>query len=261
MAHKVYEFDRAIVRRPASSVTAGLRAVDRGSPTLAGVTREHDAYVAALREADLEVDVLEPLEEFPDSIFVEDPALVFSAGAIVLRPGTPSRADEAQTLEPVLRRHFERVLRLPQGHVDGGDVLRIPGMVLIGLSARTTREGAQALIGCLAELGERGVIVRTPGDVLHFKSDCSLLDEHTLLSTERLFASGVFSGLKAIIVPPDEAAAANALRVNDRVLVGAQYPVTIRLLRDAGYTVVSLATSEIGKIDAGLSCMSLRWHR
>jgi dimethylargininase len=179
----------------------------------------------------------------------------------VLRPGTPSRVDEAHTIEPVLRRHFERVLRLPRGYVDGGDVLRLPGKVMIGLSARTTGEGAAALIECLAELGETGVIVRTPDDVLHFKSDCSLLDEHTMLSTQRLSASGVFSGLKEIIVPAGEEAAANALRVNDRVFVGAQYPVTIGLLREAGYKVVSLQTSEIGKIDAGLSCMSLRWHR
>jgi dimethylargininase len=261
MEYKVYEFDAAIVHRPASTVTAGIRAVDRGDPTYAGVRGEHDAYVAALREAGIQVEVLEPLEAFPDSIFVEDPALVFTIGAILLRPGSVSRAGEAELIGPILEQHFERVLRLPRGCVDGGDVLRTPGKVLIGLSTRTTREGAEALVECLAKLGETGVIVKTPDNVLHLKSDSSLLDDETFLATERLSSSGVFAGFKQIIVPEGEEAAANALRVNDRVFVGADYAGTIALLREAGYRTVPLSTSEIRKIDAGLSCMSLRWRR
>ena len=96
--------------------------------------------------------------------------------------------------------------------------------------------------------------------MLHFKTDCSLLDDETVLSTARLAHSGVFAkDLKPLLVPPGEEAAANALRVNDVVLVGSQYPRTIDLLSQAGFKVVPLPTSQIGKIDAGLSCMSLRW--
>ena len=261
MGSKIYEFNAAIVRRPASTVTAGLRAFDRGDPTYEGIKGEHDAYVAALRQAGVQVEVLEPLEAFPDSIFVEDPALVFTAGAILLRPGNVSREGEAELIAPVLKQYFEKVIRLPRGLVDGGDVLRTPGKVLIGLSARTTRAGGEALIECLAELGETGVIVKTPDNVLHLKSDCALLDDDTLLSTRRLSSSGVFSDFKQIIVPEGEEAAANALRINDRVFVGADYPRTTALLREEGYKTVPLRTSEIAKIDAGLSCMSLRWHR
>jgi len=261
MGYKIYEFNAAIVRRPASTVTAGLRALDRGDPTYEGIKGEHDAYVAALRQAGVQVEVLEPLEAFPDSIFVEDPALVFTAGAIQLRPGNVSREGEAEFIAPVLKRYFEKVVRLPRGHVDGGDVLRTPGRVLIGLSARTTRAGAEALVECLAEFGETGVIVKTPDNVLHLKSDSALLDDDTILSTQRLSSSGVFSDFKQIIVPEGEEAAANALRINDRVFVGADYPRTTALLREEGYKTVPLRTSEITKIDAGLSCMSLRWHR
>jgi dimethylargininase len=261
MTYKVYEFDSAIVRRPATSVIAGIRAVDRGNPSHLGVSMEHEGYVAALRAAGVQVEVLEPLEEFPDSIFVEDPALVFTAGAVALRSGALTREGEAASITPELQRHFAKVIQLPRGYVDGGDVLRTPGKVMIGLSARTTREGAEALLECLLELGESGVIVKTPDDVLHFKSDCSLLDDDTVLSTRRLSTSGVFSNFKQLIVPEGEEAGANALRVNDRVLVGTDYPGTISLVRNAGYKVVPLSTSEIGKIDAGLSCMSLRWHR
>lgn len=95
MGYKIYEFDAAIVRRPASAVGAGMRALDRGDPTYEGVSSEHAAYVAALRQAGVQVEVLEPLEAFPDSIFVEDPALVFTEGAILLRPGSINREGEA----------------------------------------------------------------------------------------------------------------------------------------------------------------------
>jgi len=255
----VYDFNSAIVRRPATTVSTGLRAHNRGDPTYQGICAEHEAYVRALRAAGLKVEVLPALEAFPDSMFVEDPALVFSAGAVLLRPGAASRRGEAEALAPTLEGHFERVPRLPRGSVDGGDVLVLPEKVLIGLSARTTREGAEALRECLAVLGLTGVVVQSPRDVLHLKSDCSLLDAETVLTTSRLSRSGIFSGFRELIVPPGEEAAANALRVNGHVLVGRDYPRTQERLVSAGFRIVPLATSEIAKIDAGLSCMSLRW--
>ena len=100
----------------------------------------------------------------------------------------------------------------------------------------------------------------TPPGVLHFKSDCSLLDDDTILSTRRLAQSGVFDGFRVLHTPDGEEAAANALRVNDRVFVGDAFPKTAALLEADGYKIAALATSEIGKIDAGLSCMSLRWR-
>jgi dimethylargininase len=260
LQHKVYEFNAAIVRVPSSSVINGLRADDRGNPTYDGVRAEHNAYVGALENAGVSVQVLGPLEEFPDSIFVEDPALVFTAGAILLRPGVSTREGETAAIAPILRERFDRILEIKRGYVDGGDVLTTPNAVMIGLSARTNREGAESLIECLAELGLQGTIVETPANVLHFKSDCSLVSDDTVISTSRLAVSGVFDGFKQIIVPDGEEAAANALRVNDVVLVGSDYPKTIELLETSGFNVVPLKTSEIAKIDAGLSCMSLRWH-
>lgn len=260
MSVPVYAFDNAIVRRPASSVVNGLRAVDQGEPSLAGVEAEHTAYIQALEAAGVAVEVLPPLEAFPDSIFVEDPALVFPEGAVVLRPGAESRLGEAAEIAPVLRRRFERVLDLEAGYADGGDVLTTPDRILIGLSARTDQAGAEALVSALGKFGRKAEIVATPAGVLHFKSDCSLIDGDTVLSTARLAESGVFDRLGVLIVPEGEEAAANALRVNDVVLVGANYPRTADMLARHGYTVVPLSVIEIAKIDAGLSCMSLRWH-
>ena len=258
---RVYRFDRAIVRRPGKTVVDGLRAVDRGDPDFGTICLEHDAYAEALRSAGIGITVLPALEACPDAIFVEDPALVFSAGAIVLRTRAAARTGEADELAPALHDNFDTVLHLPEGgFVDGGDVLVTPDRVMIGLSGRTDRRGAGDLVECLAEFGLAGRVVSTPENVLHFKSDCALLDEETILATARLAASGVFAAFDVIETPAGEEAAANALRVNDTVFVGSQFPRTIELLGDRGYQVFPLQVSEIGKIDAGLSCMSLRWH-
>jgi dimethylargininase len=256
----VYRFNSALVREPSRSVVFGLRAQDRGAPTYEGVKAEHEAYVVALRAAGVKVTVLPPLEDFPDSIFVEDPALVFSEGAIVLRPGAPTRVGEAAVIESVLRTRFPSVLELPAGgFADGGDVLVTPKCVFIGRSGRTDAAGARALADCLTKLGRDSEIIATPRDVLHFKTDCSLVDDDTVLSTARLVDAGSFKDFRQLIVPSGEEAAANTLRVNDVVMVGSQYPRTIEMLEQAGFIVVPLDTREIGKIDAGLSCMSLRW--
>ncbi len=255
----VFHFDCALVRSPGASVANGLRAVDRGAPSHEGVQRELDAYVAALTAAGVRVETLPALEAFPDSLFVEDAALVFTEGAIVLRPGASTRLGEAAAIRPALRRRFERVLELTAGFAEGGDVLVTPRQVLIGLSARTNNAGALALKALLEQLGRKSAIVTTPRGVLHFKTDCSLLDEETVLSTERLAASGVFEGYRVLLTTDGEEAAANALRVNDRVLVGAAFPRTADRLMSAGYEVVLLQNGEIALLDAGFSCLSLRW--
>ncbi|MFK5953291.1 MAG: arginine deiminase family protein [Desulfobacterium sp.] len=257
-----YHFNSAIVRTPAASVVDGLRAQDIGNPDYPGVKAEHEAYVAALESVGMTVTVLPPLESFPDSIFVEDPALVFTEGAVLLNPGAPSRQGESKEISPALHQLLDTVLELSgTGHADGGDILVTPESVMIGLSARTDKTGATALIECLKTLGHKGEIVNTPEGVLHFKTECSLLDEETILVTRRMAQSGIFDGFEKVVLPDGEEPAANAVRINDAVLVSASYQRTIELLDQKGYAIVPVKTTEIGKIDAGLSCMSLRWFR
>jgi dimethylargininase len=256
----IHVFTDALVREPGRSVSGGLRAVDAGDPTYEGVAAEHRAYVAALKAAGVDVEVLPPLEAFPDSVFVEDPALVFGEGAVLLDPGADSRRGEAEALRPVLERRFDRVLDLDEGRAEGGDVLVTPRAVMIGLSDRTDRTGAEALATQLAKLGRTGRIIQPPPGVLHFKTACSLLDDETVLATPALAAGGAFEGMRVLLTPDGEEAAANALRINDVVLAGRVFPRTIAMLEAEGYRVVPLDVSQIGRIDAGLSCMSLRWR-
>jgi len=258
---RVYEYDNAIVRRPARSVVHGLRSEHRGIPDFEKLLAEHDAYVAALKAAGVDVTVLDADVAFPDSVFVEDPALVFTEGAILLRPGAASRLGEAVLLRPHLQSTFAGVLEMAEGgFAEGGDMLTTPQHVMIGLSSRTDAAGARSVAACLEQFGRKATIVQTPPGVLHFKTDCALLDEETILTTARLARSGVFADFRTILVPPGEEAAANALRVNEFVFVSAAYPRTIEVLDTHDYRVVALDTREIGKVDAGLSCMSLRWH-
>jgi dimethylargininase len=256
---RVYQFNSAIVRLPGRSVINGLRAHAGPAPVFEEVRLEHATYVAALRAAGVRVTVLEALEQFPDAIFVEDPALVFSQVAILLRPGAPSRSAEADALAAPLAARFPALLRLDEGHVDGGDILVTPHRVLIGLSARTDERGAAALQRLLAVIGIASETVRTPLGTLHLKSDCALIDDETVLAMPELAAAGLFGRFNVIAVPPDERAAANAVRVNDAMFVRADCRRTADLVATHGLRIVPLPVTAISRIDAGLSCMSLRW--
>jgi len=255
-----HAFNRAIVRTPSRSVVDGLRAVEVGAPSYEGVLQEHSAYLRTLESLGVSVETMPALETFPDSVFVEDTALVFTAAAILLRPGAETRRGEAAEMASALERNFERVLRLEDGAAEGGDVLTTPRGVFIGVSARTSVEGASAVVSLLAQIEQKGVVVRTPPGVLHLKSDCSMLDDETILCTPRLAAAEPFPGFRLVLAPEGEEGAANALRIGERVLLSEGYPRTAEALARAGYSVLPMRTAEIAKIDAGLSCMSLRWR-
>ena len=231
-----------------------------GNPDMELLLSHHDAYVRALQQAGCEVTVLESLEEFPDSLFVEDTALCLREGAVVLRPGAPTRFGEAAAMAPHLRDVFTEVRQLAgPGSLEGGDILTTESEILIGSSERSTSEGITELRDMVAEWGYTVREVSTPSGVLHFKSDCSLLDGSTILSTSRLSASGCFEGYTVIEVEPGEEPAANSIRVNDVVFMPQGFPMTAERVRQAGFVVIELENSECQKIDGGLSCLSLRF--
>ncbi|WP_421983631.1 dimethylarginine dimethylaminohydrolase family protein [Roseibium sp.] len=263
MAHRPglsHRFTHAITRTPSNSVSKGIRAVDSGDPDAETFRREHDLYVKALQGAGLTVDVLPALEEFPDSCFVEDPAFCLPEGAIRLRPGTQSREAEGAAIRPALENRFDTVVDLPgHGCVDGGDILMLDDVVLIGLSARTNRAGAEAFAGVLANWGYMAEVCETPDGVLHFKTACSTLGDNVILATRVMAESGFFGGRKTVVVADREEYAANVIRVNDVVLVPEGYPQTHAAIQAAGFKTVLLPTHEARKIDGGLSCLSLRF--
>ncbi|MBC2833895.1 dimethylarginine dimethylaminohydrolase family protein [Paragemmobacter straminiformis] len=255
-----FRFTHAITRRPPGSVANGLRAIDTGAPDPALVAQHHAAYVAALRATGATVIELPALDAYPDSLFVEDTALCLPQGAVIMRPGAPSRLGEAAEMEPHLRALYSRIHRIEApATIEGGDILVTGREILVGTSARTNAAGIAALDAITSRWGHRLRQVHTPPGVLHFKTDCALLDAGTILSTERLAASGCFAGYRVIHTAPGEEAAANVIRFNDAVLMPAGFPATAQRLRDAGYGVTELPNSECAKLDGGMSCLSLRF--
>ena len=250
MTDPTYEFTRAITRRPAASITEGLRAEDIGTPDLDQMLKDHAHYVATLKKTGAEVIELPPLDDLPDAVFVEDTALCLPEGAVLMRPGAPSRMGEVAHMAPALRNLYDEVREISgPGHIEGGDILVTGREILVGRSDRTDAAGVAELSGIVGDWGHSLREVFTPPGVLHFKTDCSLLDGETILSTKRLDASGCFEGYRVLHVADGEEAAANSIRFNQFVLMPAGFP----------RTVVEINNSECAKLDGGMSCLSLRF--
>ena len=260
MTHYSTHFTHAITRAPAASITAGLRAVDTGAPDLALMQAHHADYVAALRDTGAVVTTLQALEAYPDSVFVEDTALCLPEGAIIMRPGAPTRLGEAAEMAPVLAGLYGQVAWITgPGTIEGGDILVTGREVLVGRSARTDAAGIAEMAAIATGWGHRVREVFTPPGVLHFKTDCSLMDADCVLATKRLSASGCFDGYRIIDVADGEEAAANAIRFNDVVLFPAGFARTRDRVIAAGFDVVEIGNSECAKLDGGMSCLSLRF--
>ncbi|UWQ57687.1 dimethylarginine dimethylaminohydrolase [Leisingera caerulea] len=260
MRNPAFEFTRAITRRPASTIAQGLRAEDIGNPDLESMLKAHAAYVAALRSTGAEVIELDPLEAYPDAQFVEDTALCLPQGAILMRPGAPSRLGEVAEMAPTLRVCYDDVRAVTgPGHIEGGDILVTGREILVGRSDRTDAAGVAELAEIASEWGYALREVFTPEGVLHFKTDCSLMDAETILSTKRLDASGCFEGYRVLHVAEGEEAAANTIRFNNLVLMAAGFPRTAEMLDNAGFEIVEIDNTDCAKLDGGMSCLSLRF--
>ena len=260
MTDHSYEFTRAITRKPSKSVIDGLRAEDHGTPDLDQMLKDHTDYVATLRETGAEVIELPALDDFPDSVFVEDDALCLKDCAILMRPGAPSRLGEVAEMAPTIRACYDKVFQIEgPGFIEGGDILTTSREILVGKSARTDAAGVAELRDIVTPLGYSLREVQTPPNVLHFKTDCSLLEGNTILSTKRLHASGCFDGYRVLHTADGEEAAANTIRFNRFVLMPAGFPETAKMLRAEGYEVREIGNTECAKIDGGMSCLSLRF--
>jgi len=261
MTERSFRFTHAITRLPSAAIIRGLRAVDTGTPDLALMSAHHAAYRAALAATGATVIDLPALDAYPDSVFVEDTALCLPEGAVIMRPGAPTRLGEAAEMAPHLAALYPDLRRIEgaDAFIEGGDILVTETEILVGRSARTNAAGVAALARLTADWGRPVREVHTPPGVLHFKTDCSLMDAETVLATDRLAASGCFAGYRVIPVVAGEEAAANAIRFNDVVLFPAGFPRTRDRLVAAGHAVTEIGNSECAKIDGGMSCLSLRF--
>jgi len=251
-------FTRALTRRPSRSLAHGISTAGLGKPSLALAKTQHRAYVRALEDCGLTVEILAAADQYPDAVFIEDIAVCTPSCVILTRPGPASRRDEAALVAADLAKRFDCVEKIEDGTLEGGDVMMVGTHFFIGLSARTNAAGARQMREILARHGLTGSTVSVAG-MLHLKTGLSYLENGVLLATGQAATHPQFADFRVVEVPHDEAFAANSVWVNDRVVMPSGHPRTRARLESAGYAVVEVDMSEFRKLDGGVSCLSLRY--
>ncbi len=252
------EFKHAITREPGPNFASGLTTAQLGAPDYKLVKEQHQAYVSILRSLGVEVEVLSPLLDYPDAYFVEDVAVVTPSIAVISRPGAGERRGEEAFIEAALAKYLPIARINSPGTLDGGDVMQIGDNFYIGVSARTNTEGAQQLCTILQQHGYNCFTIPVTGG-LHLKSDISYVGRGTILSTRTIASSDLFAEYRMILIDEKELYAANSLLVNGHILTPRGFLNTKTKLIDAHFDIIEVETSELQKMDGGLSCLSLRF--
>lgn len=254
-------FKNAIVRIPSKNISEGITSANLGKPIYEKALKQHEEYVIALTKAGLDVTVLEPKDDFPDSCFMEDVALCTKHCVIISRPGAKSRQKESELedFRKVLEKFYKNIEYIKEpGTLEPGDIAMVGDHFYIGISARTNLEGANQAIKILEKYGLSGSIV-TLEKFLHLKTGISYLENNNLLVAGEFINKVEFEKFNKIIIPENEEYSANSVWVNDYILVPKGYPTILKKASELGYKALEVDTSEFRKIDGGLSCLSLRF--
>lgn len=217
---------------------------------------QHAAYRDALRSLGCEVIELPAEPDLPDSVFVEDAAIVLDELAVLMRPGAASRRGEVDSIEPALAPHRTLARIKPPATIDGGDVLIAGRRIFVGMSTRSDPDAVEQLRGIVEP---HGYLVETAPvhGCLHLKSAVTTLDDHTLLINRNWTDAACFDGFQLIDVDPAEPHCANVIAVNGTILAPVHGQRTMSVLRERGYEVAPVASDELAKAEGGLTCCSL----
>lgn len=217
---------------------------------------QHSHYQTTLRT--MGYTVIELLEDpdLPDSVFVEDTAVIFPQLAVITHPGAVSRMQEIMTVVPILEQYRKLEFIYEPGSLDGGDVLVLDKQVFVGLSNRTNYSAIQQMKSILAPYGYsvEGVELK---DCLHLKSAVTQIAKNTLLINPDWVDRNKFSGWEQIEVDGKEPFGANALRVGEVVIYPSSFPVSQQRMQQAGIRVIPVDVSELAKAEGGVTCCSL----
>ncbi|WP_018655039.1 dimethylarginine dimethylaminohydrolase family protein [Actinomadura flavalba] len=242
----------ALVRRPGPRLAEGI-APGAAAPVDTDLARrQHDAYVAALRAAGWTVHEVEPADDHPDAVFVQDALVVRGDVAVVTRPGAPARRGETAGAEKAARDLGLRVERVTApATLDGGDVLQAGGVVYVGRTARTNEDGTCALAHLL---GDGPVVPVAAPDVLHLKSAMTALPDGTLFGRPEHVAT---AGLPGVRVAPEPTGAHVLVTGPRHVLLAASAPRTAALLAAEGLDVTTVEIGEFQKLGGSVTCLSV----
>jgi dimethylargininase len=217
---------------------------------------QHSEYERALERLGCTVTRLSAGADLPDSVFVEDIAIVFDELAVVTRPGAVSRRAEIPEVAATVSRHRPVVHIAAPGTIDGGDVLAVGHSVFVGRTSRTNDVGIDQLRAVLAPYGYR-VRPATVRGCLHLKSAITALDDGTLLANRRWILEEEFADFELVNVDSAEPMGANIVRVGPDLLYAAAFPRTLDLLQGRGYVAVTVDVREIAKAEGAVTCCSL----
>ncbi len=223
---------------------------------LALAEREHEGYRAALEACGCEVTVLDVNLDMPDSVFVEDTAIVLDELAVMMSPGAESRRGEPAGIEAELAR-YRRIARVAlPGTMDGGDVVVARRSIYIGASTRTNEEGIAQLRDILRPFGYSVTAVPVTG-CLHLKTACSVLPDGRFLVNADWIDVAPLPTSRLVTVPDDEPWAGDVLVIGDQIIVSDAFPRTMDLLGAMGWTIRPVKVSEFAKAEGGVTCLSL----
>lgn len=251
------EYSHALVRAPGASFVDAIALVPKPIDVELA-KRQHAEYVAALKETGLMVEALKAAEAFPDACFMQDPAMVVSNVAILNRMGAVSREGETDLVAELLTTRFDaRRIKAP-ATIEGGDVLNVGDRLFVGLTERTNEAGVERLRAIVEPLGMsvESVPVR---EYLHLLTVVTYVGNGTVVVLEDFAEHPALAGFKRVLVPREEAYAANTLGIGKYVIVPARFPKTTERLRAEGFEILPVPMSEFYKADGGVSCLSLVW--
>jgi dimethylargininase len=233
-----------------------LSFIDRKPVDLAIAQDQHHSYEMLLEKLGARVLSLPAEPALPDSMFVEDPAIVLDELAVILPLGTESRRPEAASLAKALSSFRKLAYVTLPGTLEGGDVLRIGSKLFVGLTRRTNAEGIRQLAAILAPHSYEVIAVPVTG-CLHLKSAVTHIGGNTLLANRAWFDTAPFAAYDWIDVDPAEPHAANALAFGGTIIFPASFPFTRARLQAQGFHVTPIDISELQKAESGLTCSSL----
>jgi dimethylargininase len=247
----------AITRKVSSSLpNCELSFIPRQTIDMEKARAQHHAYEDALAKLDVRVISLAEQPDLPDSMFVEDPAVVLDEFAVICTLGTETRRKEAPSLAAELEKHRKLAyVKLP-GMLEGGDVLRAGKKLFVGLTARTSAEGIRQFV-VIAEKHGYEVTAVPVQRCLHLKSAVTYLGRNALLANRDWFSWQRLEGFAWVDVDPGEPHAGNALAIGDTVIFPASFPKTRQRIEARGFRVLPLDISELQKAESGLTCSSL----
>jgi len=251
----------AVTRKVSSAMMrCELTHLDRVAIDVALAREQHRAYEQVLGDLGCRIETLPEEPELPDSVFVEDTAIVLEDVAVITRPGAQSRRAETASMAAALGKYRDLVRIESPGTLDGGDVLRVGRTLYVGTSSRSNASGIEQLGALLRTFGYRVLPAAVRG-CLHLKSAVTQVIADALLINSRYVEREQFQGVGFIEVDESEPSGANALMLGTDVIYSSSYPRTAEILRRHGIRVHTVEMSETEKAEGAVTCCSLLLSR